>query len=385
MIKRFLLPFMVALVAISLILASCATSEPVAPPTAIPTTPSTATPTTPTPAPAGEVFEFVYTPQSPLGTTWGDDALAFAADVEKATGGRILIDVKGAGELVGGHDLTEGVHNGIIDLGSSSTTEDTGLLGPVTYLMGGSGFPGGPTPMEYMAWYYTGGGADQVNAIYQSKFDIEVIGHVATYPAELFCHSNIKITSVEDFDGLKFRTVGPWAEVLESFGASVISIPGNEVYEAAQRGLIDAFEYAGPAINWVQGFQEITKYLGVPGIHSPNAICILRMNKGEWDALPEDLQATMKMVANSHALTDYLEQQTRDAYALQQFVDYGIEIVPLPEEMQQKIVERSKEFVQKHIDEDPLYKAMYEDQVEFMQNWKKYQVAMMPEYSIYVD
>jgi len=237
--------------------------------------------------------------------------------------------------------------------------------------------------MEYLAWVYEGGGLEKINEIYGGEFNVFVPAQVVVYPAEIFCHSNIKIETMDDFKGLKFRTMGPWAEVLGSFGAAVVTVAGGEIYEAAQRGVVDAFEYCGPAVDWAMGFHEVTKYIGLPGIHSPNCSNLLMFNKGEWNDLPADLQAILRIVGEERSLRDYLDVSTRDAIALQAYRDYGTEFFFLSEDVQMAIVERSGEFVQKHCDEDPAYKSVYEQQVEFIKTWRTRQEQAQPEFSLY--
>jgi len=296
----------------------------------------------------------------------------------------VKITVKGAGEIVSGHDITEALDGGVIDIGSNATTEDTGRLGPVTYLFG-SGLPGGPGPIDFMDWSQESGGLETINKVYQSKYDVIALGYVSPYPAELFCMSNKKIQTIEDFDGLKFRTIGLWAEILESYGASVITIPGTEVYESAQRGIIDAFEFCGPAMNWPMGFQEITKYIGVPGVHSTNGHNVIRFNKTKWDALPEDLQTIILAVIDGNALRSHLRSRAADAEYFQKFIDYGMEIFVLPEATQKQIVASSKEFIAKYAAEDALFKEVWEDQLRFFKEVQSYERTALATLSVYSD
>jgi len=336
-------------------------------------------------APEEEVFKLVYQLSAPIGTPYGDDVKAFAEDVYKASSGRLDIAVKSGGEIVPSHEVTDAISKGVLDMGHPNAAMDVGRFGPVAFLFGCSGFPAGPNPIEYLAWFYEGGGRERVNEIYQGQYDVVIIAQVTDYPAELLCHSSKKITKISDFKGLKFRTMGPWAEVMESFGASIVTVPGGEIYECAQRGVVDAFEYCGAAIDWTMGFHEITKYIGVPGIHSPMSSNLLMINKDKWDALPDDLKEILRLAGEAHSIRDYLDVSTRDAFALDKYREYGTEIFVLPDEVQQAIVERSEEFVKKHCEEDALYKEIYEGQLEFIKKWRSRADICQPKYSLYTD
>lgn len=332
---------------------------------------------------SNQVYNLTYQIVSPMTTPYGRDAEAFAAEVKAASGGRLNIEVKAGGQLVPVAEMTEAVSKGVIDMAAPGSSLDRGTLGTVVVLFGGSGFPGGPDPMDYLAWFYSGGGQSVVNTTYQSRYGVQVIGLVGVTGAELFLHSNSKITTVDDLKGLKFRTVGLWAEVLQSFGAAVVNVPGGEIYEAAQRGVVDAFEYSTPATNWDMGFHEITKYIGAPGIHSPISTQQLMINKAKWDAMPADLKEILVSASKAHALVDYLNFTAADAVALEKFKAYGTEVVLLPEATQQAIAERARSIIEGYKAGDSQFAAVYDAQHDFISSWRQARSSLQPVFSLY--
>jgi len=202
-------------------------------------------------------------------------------------------------------------------------------------------------------------------------------------PAELFCHSNVKLESAEDFKGTKFRTFGMWGEVLKEYGASVVSLAGGEIYEAAQRGLIDAFEYCPPSTNWPMGFHEITKYVGVPGIHSPSCAGNFAMNSEKWNELPDDLKHLLKDEFAAFLAYDFLECWYKDAIAMKNYEEYGTEIVVLSDEFQQEICMKGKEFCEKFAAEDPMFKEVYESQKAFFKTFRGVSQVVQPKYCLF--
>lgn len=332
-----------------------------------------------------ETYNLTYQIQSPLTTPYGRFAQEFADEVRIASGGRLNIEVKAGGELVPVGEMTDAVSKGVIDMACPGSSLDRGTLGTVVILFGGSGFPGGPDPMDYLAWFYTGGGKDVVNSAYQSRFGVEVLGLVGVTGAELFLHSNQKITTVDQLKGLKFRTVGLWAEVLESFGAAVVNVPGGEIYEAAQRGVVDAFEYSSPATNWDMGFHEITKYVGVPGIHSPISTQQVMINKSKWDGMSADLKEILMSAVKAHAMIDYFEFTAQDATALDKYRAYGTEVVTLPDATQQAIAERTRSIIERYKSEDAAFASAYDAQHAFISAWHQARTEMQPTFSLYTD
>jgi TRAP-type mannitol/chloroaromatic compound transport system substrate-binding protein len=114
---------------------------------------------------------------------------------------------------------------------------------------------------------------------------------------EMGLFSNKKASKMEDFKGMRVRTVGWYMDILNKLGASVSPLPGGEVYLALERGVIDAAEFSSPAMNYPMGFDEITKYVIQPGVHQPGIQCALFFNMDAWNKLPDDLKWIVKIAA----------------------------------------------------------------------------------------
>lgn len=80
--------------------------------------------------------------------------------------------------------------------------------------------------------------------------------------------------------GLKFRTLGVWADVMRTFGADPVATPTADVATALERRVIDAAKMAGPADNLQMGLNRIAPYIIVPGAHLPGGYFTAFMKKG---------------------------------------------------------------------------------------------------------
>jgi len=379
-VKKKLGVVLVAAVAIiSLVLVGCAPEvAPPAPPEEEEAPPEEEE--APPAAPEEEVFKWVYLGEHPSGTEYDLWVKDTADRVKVASGGRLDIRVTAGGEIVPAYDIVEAVRDGVGDMCWGNMVMQMKLIGPAGYLLTPTGLPGGPHPLELTAWYYYGDGEEIVNEIIKD-YGIS-IGGVAS-PAELFCHSNVKLESAADFKGVKFRTMGLWAELLEEYGASVITLSGSEIYEAAQRGVIDAFEYCPPAQNWPLGFHEITKYIGVPGIHSPSWFSYFIVNHDSWNELPSDLQHILKDEIKAMTVDDMLGSWYRDGLTMKKYEEYGNELVVLSDEFQESIARRSKELCDKYAAEDPLFKEVYENQKAFFKIFRGVSQVNQPRFCLF--
>ena len=106
---------------------------------------------------------------------------------------------------------------------------------------------------------------------------------------------NKPVRNLEDLKGLKLRALaGGQTDVLKALGASPVSMPIPEVYESAQRNIID-----GMATNWTQisnfRLYEVFKYY--TPINLTVDVFAVAMNKDKWNSLPDDVKKAIDSVS----------------------------------------------------------------------------------------
>ena len=195
--------------------------------------------------------------------------------------------------------------------------------------------------------------------------------------AELFGWFAEPITSMDDFKGMKFRTAGIWGEMLNEAGAAVVTMPGGEIYEAMQRGVIDAFEFSTPGVDWSAGFQELGAYMTGPGIHAPESAFEMLINKDKWNALTPDLQDIVNRACEANTIRVWALIDYQDMLAMTKLKDYGTKFVYLPEDVQKAIVAiannkyneiaKTDEFFNKVLMSQREFAAPYRDFKDFAQ------------------
>jgi len=331
--------------------------------------------------PPPEVFRWIYVGEHPAGHIYHRWMEGVAERVYIASGGRLIIDVFGAGEIVPAYEIHYALRDGVADLGWGSAAMWKGYLGPVGYLLSGSGVPGGPHPFEWLAWWYAGGGAEITREI------MHPFGYAITpvfAQAEIFAHAHKPITTLADFEGLKFRTWGLWATLLaEELGVAVVTLPGGEIYMAAAAGIIDAFEFISPAGNWPMGFHEITQYLMVPGIHSPGWQAKITANHDSWRALPADLRAILTAEIRATVHKGFIPSWYADALAMDRYREFGTTIVPLSEEFQEEIARVGAMFIYRLALQDPLMMEVLIHMRDFFATWRGVAEEVQPGISFF--
>jgi TRAP-type mannitol/chloroaromatic compound transport system substrate-binding protein len=327
----------------------------------------------------GEVYKLAWQDISPPGAAIYMILEELADRVRVASDGRLDITLYSEGEITPRDETTPAVRDRAVDIATNAASMDLNRMGPVMYLMGGSGTPAGPTTADILAWIRQGGGLDVMRGVYDD-WGLVLGGDPGA--AELFAHSNKPLTTAKDFDGLKFRTLGVWGEILAEYGASVVQIPGGELYQAVERGVIDAFELGPPSYNWPQGFQEILDYIGVPGIQSPGYINVILMNHDSWNELPPDLQGILEGEIQAMEYYGQLQLKEADAQAMDNFIAYGTKIFTVSDDFQQDIALKSRAYMENYAAQDATFQMVWDHQVAFFKHWHSLQ-GIDPAYTMF--
>jgi TRAP-type mannitol/chloroaromatic compound transport system substrate-binding protein len=364
--SKLILMFIVAMLILALVAVSCAPKAPEE--------------GAPTPAPEVEVIQWREQAPQPKGSVNFQRVDYLIDMIEDMSNGQIEITRFGGGEIVPNLTELDAVDEGVLDCSTASAGYFLGQLGNQMDLF--SHYPGGPDAASLSYWIWEGGGQE----FYNAQFDDYNIHSVAPYgfgPAELFCHSNKPITTLEDFKGLKYRTAGIWGNVLERVGASVCMLPGSELYTSIERGVIDAFEFTGPGNNYSMGFQECAKYIVVPGIHAPSTSQNFMINKDRWNELPDHIKCIIEHAAEAYAGRSIATMMKEDMIGMEQFDEYGTEMLKLSDEVQWQICDVAKEMYDEWAEEDPVWAEIYQSSWDFFESWYKYNEFCNPSITIY--
>ena len=225
--------------------------------------------------------------------------------------------------------------------------------------------PGGLTAEAAPVWfeYY---GIDFINRMAEG-YDVIAIPGICPQPPEVFALSKKNITKVSDIKGLRMRTSGDGGEIMTRLGASVVFMPGGELYEAMQRGVIDAFEYSSPSVNWAMSFQEIAEYQIFSATRAPSDPLVFYLNKSRWDELPADLLAIVRAAVQSVTREQQMWIDNDNIAATQKFADFGCKMVHLPPDVERAVIDTANEFyAEKAQTGTPLYKEILESQQTFI-------------------
>ncbi len=316
----------------------------------------------------GSVLKWKMATSWPTGIPLYTDMAKVLPDVvKKMSGGRLIITPFAAGAIAPALEVADATRRGVCEMAHTWIGYDIGISAACVVL---GGFPGSMEAEPKLHWTYHGGGYPLWQEFRREKFNL-VAFPGGIWATEIFAHSNRPIRTLADFKGLKFRTVGAFADIMPKLGASVISLPGGEVLQSLERKAIDATEWSTPGGNLPMGFHDIAKYVIIPGVHQPSASFEFVINPKAWGELPDDLKAIVEEAAKIVTLESWTKAGVSDIGAMEVYKKRGNVIMELDKEVQTKIYKLGGEWADQHAAKDPWVKRILESQRKFEEGWKE--------------
>jgi TRAP-type mannitol/chloroaromatic compound transport system substrate-binding protein len=248
-------------------------------------------------------------------------ALDFGKRINDMTGGDLKIEVLPAGAVVPAFQLLDAVSKGVLDGGHGVLVYHYGKQQALALWGSGPGYAMDANML--LAWHKYGGGKELLNEIFTSIGANVVSFPYGPMPTQPLGWYKKPVTKVDDFKGLKFRTVGISIDVFTGMGAAVNSLPGGEIVAAMDRGLIEAAEFNNATSDRVLGFADVSKICMLQSYHQNAEQMEISFNKTKFDALPDKMKnliasgveaasQDMQWKAIDRYSKDYIELQTKD-------------------------------------------------------------------------
>lgn len=290
-------------------------------------------------------------------------AIDYAKKVNDMTGGDLKIEVLPAGAVVPAFGLLDAVSKGTLDGGHGVLAYHYGKSNALA--LWGSGPAYAMDANMLLAWHKYGGGKELLTKLYASIGANVVSFPYGPMPTQPLGWFKKPITKAEDFQGVKYRTVGISIDVFTGLGAAVNALPGGEIVSAMDRGLLDAAEFNNATSDRVLGFPDVSKVCMLQSFHQNAEQFEIMFNKTKYDALPEKMRAIianateaagqdMAWKAIDRYSKDYEEMQTKDK----------VKFYKTPDSLLQKQLEIYDQVIEKK-STDPLFKEIVELQLTF--------------------
>lgn len=212
----------------------------------------------------------------------------WAEEVEKRTDGAVKVDLYFSEKLFKAAETLQGLSEGRADIGYSCDVYFPNEL-PLTNVSG-LPFQTSEGDTQARAWNQLYQDYEPYTQEWESN-DVAMIGMLPTSPAGYWAKDEVK--NIDDLSGAKTRAVGQLGKYVEAIGQAPINLAGPEVYEAFQRGTIDAA--FGVSFDFGMSFKhyEVAPYVYESGVGN-FASCFIAMNLDTWNELDESAQQVIE-------------------------------------------------------------------------------------------
>jgi TRAP-type C4-dicarboxylate transport system substrate-binding protein len=218
----------------------------------------------------------------------------WAKEVEKATDGRVRVENTATSLGAPARQYQLAV-DGIADLVWGSHNYSAGQF-PLDEIMGLPQLSEKAEPASVAYW-----------RVYEKHFkptgqykEVKLIGIHAQAPGQLLLFNDRPIRSIDDLKGQKIRSVsGNMAAIIERLGAAPVSIPANEIYLMASRGVIDGMQFSAESAVAMKLDPFIKQIITMPGGYY-NSSFYMVMNKKKWEGISAADQARIDAVSNEY-------------------------------------------------------------------------------------
>lgn len=296
----------------------------------------------------------------------GTPAPWVAEQLKTASDGELQVRVYEPGKLVPPFDILQSVSDGKVQAGYTWIGYDQGKVPAVPLF---AAVPFGLKPWAFSGWYLFGGGHDMLQEVYANKgFNVyaQLCGIIGPETAGWYSKP---LKSLDDYKGIKIRFAGLGGKVLEKLGASVTMMPGGELYQALEKGTIDATEFSMPAIDQILGFDQIVKYNLFPGWHQPFTAQYMLINGDEWNKTTDAQKAMIESTCTAATLRGLAEGEYKNGAVLAELQEKGVQNDLLPVEILRELKAVTDEVLAEEAAKDEDFKRAYESQQAFLDTY----------------
>jgi TRAP-type mannitol/chloroaromatic compound transport system substrate-binding protein len=312
-----------------------------------------------------------------LDTIYGA-AEVFSKKVREMSGGKFEISVHPGGELVPPFGVVDAVQNGTVEM---AHTAPYYFFGKDETFALACAIPFGLNSRQMTAWMYEGNGLKLMREFYANY-------NIVSFPmgntgAQMGGWYRKQIKTVADMKGLKFRVGGFAGKVVERMGGVPQNIPGGEIYQALEKGTLDAAEWVGPYDDQKLGFYKVAPFYHYPGWWEGGPQLDLYINNKAYDSLSAENKAIVEAAASHAHTVMQARYDARNPEALKQLVAAKTKLVVFPKAVLDLAFKESMALYSELSAKNPNWKKVYADYSNFRREsnlWFRFTEARFDSY-----
>jgi TRAP-type mannitol/chloroaromatic compound transport system substrate-binding protein len=287
----------------------------------------------------------------------GESLVRFIAE---ATDNKFQIQLFAAGEIVPGLEAANAVSAGTVEMCHTASYYYWGK--DPTFALA-TAVPFGINSRQQNAWMYYGGGIDLMNEFYAGH-DLMAFpcGNTGAQMAGWF---RKEIKSVDDLKGLKFRIAGLGGKVISKLGVITQQIAAGEIYQALEKGTIDAAEWVGPYDDEKLGLYKVAPNYYYPGWWEGGAMLHAMINPAKWAELPPAYQSLIKTACQAANLDMQARYDALNPGALKKLASAGAKFFPFPQDVMEASFKAANETYAEIVASNPAFKKIFDSMTAY--------------------
>jgi len=283
----------------------------------------------------------------------------FAKEVSALSGGKFAISVHAAGELMPAFGVVDGVQNGTVEC---AHTAPYYFFGKDEAFALDCSIPFGLNSRQMTAWMFAGNGLKLMREFYKPY-------NIVNFPmgnsgAQMGGWYRKQIKSLADMKGMKMRIGGFGGRILERLGGVPQNIPAGEIYQALEKGTVDAAEWIGPHDDLKLGLYKVAPNYYYPGWWEGSTQFSLYVNQKAFDGLSAENQAIIQAASSRAHVSIQADYDYKNPGALKQLVSKGAKLHPFSNDIMKAAFKATED--------------VYAELSAKNQNWKKIYADLKP-------
>ncbi len=286
----------------------------------------------------------------------------FGRWITEGTNGEIQVETLQANTVAPTNEILGALRRGLLDASFIFPGYWIGRIPVAGHLNGNLATWDNHEEMQF--FFYEMGALDIIREAY-AQYGIYQAGPISF--AGLAVFSKKPIETAEDFKGFKIRSTGTPARVFEKMGATPVFIPGGELYQGLQTGVVDGAHWGCVSTGWGMNLQEVTDYIVTPDFLShSNGEFIVAMD--QWNKLGDDHKRVVHNAVRAMSAKASAHFRYRDFLRMDEFTgEMGKNISTVNDDVMAQLRKHSMEVVDEYSQEDPDYSGRVGDLLhEFM-------------------
>ncbi|MEZ5644615.1 MAG: TRAP transporter substrate-binding protein DctP [Burkholderiaceae bacterium] len=305
-----------------------------------------------------------------LPTIFGS-AEKFSETVKALSGGKFEVSVHAAGELMPAFGVVDALQNNTVEMAQTAPYYFTGK-DPIFAF--GCAVPFGLTARHMDAWMEHGNGRKLMDEFY-GQYNILSMssGNTGTQMGGWY---RKEIKSVADLKGLKMRMGGGlFGETMTRLGVVAQNMPAGEVYQALDKGTLDATEFVGPFDDEKLGFNKVAPFYYYPGWWEGGAELEFFINRKAFEALSDENKAIVRAAGAVAARDMTAKYDAQNPQALKRLVAAGTKLKAFPKELMDAGFKMAMQVFAENEAKSPMFKKIHQDMRAFQRDqilWSRF-------------